>query len=191
MKSFVITINRGYGSGGRYIGKQLAKRLGIAFYDRELISLVSDSAPDYDECVSFKISENTGAEEPEFVSEDSVFNSQSSVIRDIAAGEACVIVGRCADYVLRDFDGLISIFVHAPLKSCMKRVMSLYELNPDDAKNIIINKDKSRSLYYEHYTGRSWTCADNYDLCINSGILGTDKSIDMLEHYVRTVLDGR
>lgn len=187
MKNYVITISRGYGSGGRYIGKLLAKQLKIGFYDRELISLVADDDDlllGRDESVQFALNGLSDGEVG-FVSDDKLFNSQSAFIREIAEKESCVIVGRCADYILRDMDRVIRVFIHASLKNCMKRVMRLYELNPEEARQAILSKDKSRSSYYEHYTGQTWNDASNYDLSINSGILGSEKCVRLMQDYVR------
>ena len=187
MRHVVVTISRGYGSGGRYIGKLLAKKLGIGFYDRELISLVADDDDDElflnkDESVYFSLAEQGG--DIGFVSDDKLYNSQAAIIREIAERESCVIVGRCADYILRDMEHVVKIFIYSSLKNCMKRVMRLYELNPDEAKQAILLKDHSRSSYYEHYTGQKWNVASNYDLSINSGILDSGKCVELIEQYL-------
>lgn len=193
MQKFVVTINRGYGSGGRYIGKLLAKSLGIGFYDRELISLVADDDNlllNRDESVHFSLG---GLRDGEvgFVSDDKLFCEQSALIREIASRESCVIVGRCADYVLRDMDRVARIFVYSSLKNCMRRVMRLYELNPEEAKNSILTKDKSRSSYYTHYTGQKWNDAANYDLSIDSGVLSSEMCARILENYIKTRFLGK
>lgn len=192
VKNYVVTISRGYGSGGRYIGKLLARRLGIGFYDRELISLVADDDDlllNRDESVHFSLG---GLRDGEvgFVSDDKLFNSQSEFIKEIAAKESCVIVGRCADYILRDMDRVARVFIHSSLKNCMKRVMRLYELNPDEARQAIILKDKSRSGYYEHYTGQKWNDAANYDLSVDSGILDSERCVELIREYVRIRFDS-
>ncbi len=139
MKSYVITISRGYGSGGRTIGKMLAKELGISFYDRELLRLASDDSgineelfAKADESVKssllYKIARKTYKGElippdsDDFISNDNLFNYQAKIIKEIASTEPCVIVGRCADYVLKDYNNVIRVFVHAPLDSCVDRV---------------------------------------------------------------------
>lgn len=201
MNNVVITIARGYGSGGKTIGKMLAKELNISFYDRELLRLASDESGineklfgKADERVNnsilFKAARKvyTGELIPpdsdDFVSTQNLFNYQAKVIKELANTESCVIVGRCADFVLKDCDNVVKIFVHAPMEKCIENVMEISSLNRKEAERKIINTDKNRGDYYKYYTGRDWYRASNYDLCLNSCELGFQKCVDLVKAYI-------
>nr|WP_295679376.1 cytidylate kinase-like family protein [uncultured Lachnoclostridium sp.] len=197
---FVITVARGYGSGGRTIGKMLAERLNVHYYDRELMRLASDKSGineelfvKADETVKksllFRIAkkeyrgELIPPDSDDFVSNDNLFNYQAKVIRELANETSCVMVGRCADYVLKDVDHVIRVFVHAPFEDCVKTVMGLDGLSKEEASRKITSIDKHRAEYYKYYTGRDWKSAENYDLCLNSSKLGFEKCVDMVIDY--------
>lgn len=202
MKNYVITIARGYGSGGKTIGKMLAEKLNIHFYDRELMRLASDSSGINEELfvkadekvkksllfsVAKKVyhGELIPPDSDDFVSNDNLFNYQAKVIKEIAGQESCVIVGRCADYVLKDYKNVIRIFVHAPFEDCVKTVMELSDISKEDAVKKITSIDKHRAAYYKYYTGHDWENAANYDLCLNSSKLGFDRCVDMVIEYLK------
>lgn len=201
MNNFVITIARGYGSGGRTIGKMLAKELNIGYYDRELLRLASDDSGINEELfgkadekiknsILFKAARKvyTGELIPpdsdDFVSNRNLFNYQAKVMKELAETENCVIVGRCADFVLKDNKNVLKIFVHAPLESCIETVMELNSLSRKDAEKLILTTDKNRAEYYKYYTGREWDNAMNYDLCLNSSELGFDKCVELVKAYI-------
>lgn len=201
MSKYVITIARGYGSGGRTIGKMLAEELGIHYYDRELLRLASDDSgineklfAKADEKIKksllFKIARKSyngeliPPDSDDFVSNDNLFNYQAKIIKELAEEEACVIVGRAADYILKDYDNVVKVFVHAPLEDCIR---TLKEMSGDSEKDIekkIASIDKHRAEYYEYYTGRSWDDAKNYDLCLNSSRLGFNKCVEIVKAYL-------
>lgn len=201
MKHTVITIARGYGSGGRTLGKLLAKELGINCYDRELLRMASDESGinealfgKVDETLKsmplFKIArreykgEILPPDSDEFVSDDNLFNYQAKVIRELANTESCVIIGRCADYLLKDCDFAIRLFFYAPKEDCIARVM---KQNGGTEKEIIkkIEKtDKGRSEYYKYYTGQDWNDARNYDLCLNTSSMSYEKLIEAVKSYI-------
>lgn len=190
MNNYIITIARSYGSGGKRIGKQLAKELGISYHGRELSEFLLDPGSPVldamDETLEYTLEDSarrSPTDELVFVSDDNLFEHQSNVIRHLAETESCVIVGRCADYVLRDFENVIRIYLYAPLRYCMKSVMNLYSLYPDDAKQLIASMNKSRDDYYKYYTGQNRDNASNYDLCLNTGALGFEKTIQMILDY--------
>lgn len=202
MENYVITIARGYGSGGRTIGKLLAERLNVHYYDRELMRLASDTSGineelfvKSDETVKksllFRIArkayqgELIPPDSDDFVSNDNLFNYQAKVIRELATQESCIIVGRCADYVLKDNKNVIRIFVHAPFEDCVSKVVELSGITRDEAAKKISSIDKHRADYYKYYTGRSWEEAANYDLCLNSSKLGFEKCVDMIIDYLK------
>lgn len=201
MDHYVITIARGYGSGGKTIGKMLAEELGIHFYDRELLRLASDESginedlfgradEQLKQSLLFKVArkEYKGQLIPpdseDFVSNENLFNYQAKVIRKIAEQESCVIVGRCADYILKDMDNVVKIFVHASLTDCVARLEGMFSLPEKELEKKVLATDKRRAEYYKYYTNRNWEDAKNYDLCLNSQQLGFDKGVQIVKNYL-------
>lgn len=201
MANVVITIARGYGSGGRTIGKMLAKELKIPYYDRELLRMASDDSgineelfAKADETVKssllYKIAKKTYTGElippdrEDFISNDNLFNYQAKVIKQLAETESCVIVGRCADYILKEMDNVIKVFVHAPLEDCIDRLEEMYGENRKDLEKKILSIDKKREAYYQYYTGCNWDDAKHYDLCINTSKMSFDKGVDIIKSYL-------
>lgn len=202
MDKYVITIARGYGSGGKTIGKMLANELGISFYDRELLRLASDESGINEQLfakadeqlkssllyrVAKKVykGELIPPDSDDFVSNDNLFNYQAKIIKELAASESCVIVGRCADYILKDCENVVKIFVHAPLGACIETVRELSSLSQKEAEKKILSIDKHRAEYYKYYTGREWDNAENYDLCLNSSELGFEKCVELVKAYLK------
>lgn len=204
-KKYVITIARGYGSGGRTIGKILSKELGIPFYDRELFYMASEESGinlelfgKLDEKVNKGIfnpltKKYTGKlippESSDFVSDENLFNYQAKIIKELAERESCIIVGRCADYVLKDRENVARVFVWAPMDSCIKNVMALEPLNEKEAEREIKKIDRYRREYYRYYTGKEWDDYTNYELCLNSALLGFDKCAECIKSFVEIKLD--
>lgn len=200
MDHYVITIARGYGSGGKTIGKMLSEKLDIPFYDRELLRMASDDSGIHerlfgqaDERVKPGLRKPFGKvykgdllppESDDFVSDDNLFNYQAKIIKELADTRSCVIVGRCADFILQDRPNVVKLFVHAPFESCVKTVMDMYALPQKEAEKKIQDTDRHRSAYYKYYTGRNWDNAQNYDLCLNSAELGFDKCVEIVEAYM-------
>ncbi|MDF2610091.1 MAG: hypothetical protein K0R92_1565 [Lachnospiraceae bacterium] len=201
MKHFVITIARGYGSGGKTIGKMLAEELGIHYYDRELLRLASDDSGINEELFGrvdeqlkqsllYKLvkkeykGELIPPDKEDFISNDNLFNLQAKVINDLAEEESCVIVGRCADYILKDNPNVIKIFVHASLEDCVIRLKDMFSLSPKELEKKVIDTDRRRAEYYRYYTGRSWEDVKNYDLCLNTKQLGFDKCVEIVKSYI-------
>lgn len=198
----VITIARQYGSGGRTVGEMLSKDMGIHYYDKELIKLASEESGinerlfvNADEKVKmtklFKMVKNiyTGQlippESDNFVSDKNLFNYQAKVIKNLAEEESCVIVGRCADYVLKDYDNVLSVFVHAPKDYCMEQAAKKVSMPSKELEKYITKIDKSRADYYKFYTGREWTDARNYDLCLDSSKLGFERCVEEIKAYIK------
>lgn len=196
MGKYTITIAREYGSGGRLIGQQLAKELNIAFYDRELIVLAakeSGFAEEFVQKMEQKRTINfinnlymTGYELP--VSEQ-VFLAQSNVIQRVSADHSCVIVGRCADYVLRGRPNCIRVFIHAPFEERVKRIREVYGEEKSRLEDYIRKQDKNRAAYYNYYTQNRWGRAQNYHLCIDSSI-GISTSVQMIKELVTGFTKG-
>lgn len=182
----IITISREYGSGGRLIAQKVAKKLGIKYYDNEIIDSVANELG-YDIDTIRKATEkkssgflysmvSTTDTLPLF---DQVYIAQSKVIRHLAEKESCIIVNGVADYILEDFDHILSIFIHAPFESRVRRVKEDYLEEHDDYKKYVRSKDKKRSNYYNYYTTKKWGQLKNFDLTINSD-LGLDEVADFI-----------
>ena len=203
MKKVVFTIARQYGSGGRTIGEMLADKLGIHFYDKELMKLASEDSGinerlfnTADEKVKQSVfskmfktekaytGEVISPESGEFVSDDNLFNYQAKVVKELAERENCVIVGRCADYVLKDYDHVLSVFIHGPKDFCMQEAAKKINLTGKELERFIAKTDKERADYYKYYTGREWTDARNYDLCLDSSKLGFERCVEEIIAYM-------
>lgn len=202
MKKFVITIARGYGSGGRAIGEMLSKELNINFYDRDLLKLASDASGIH-EGLFAKADETTKSsllysvaknvykgqiippDRDDFISNENLFNYQAKIIKELAQRESCVIVGRCADFILKDLDYVLRIYVHAPLENCIQTVEDLAICPKRQAKNYIQTIDKRRAAYYHYFTGHDWKDADNYDLCLNTSHLNHQQCIELVKAYLK------
>lgn len=202
MNKVVITIARQYGSGGRTIGEMLANDIQVHYYDKELLKLASEESGinerlfvNADEKVKFthllKIVKNvyTGQLIPpdseDFVSDDNLFNYQAKVIKQLAEEESCVIVGRCADYVLKDYDNVLSVFIHAPKDYCMEQAAKKVSMSSRELERYIARTDRRRAEYYKYHTGREWTDARNYDLCLDSSKLGFERCVEEIKAYMK------
>ncbi len=199
MASKIITISREYGSGGRLIGKSLADKLNIPFYDKELLTIVAKKSGFNTEFLekmennmtnSLLYTLSTGFANGGFLGKnglslnDQAFLEQFDVIRQVAKEGPCVIVGRCADYVLANNNNCINIFIHADLNSRIKRIVNEYGVPADEAKNKITKIDKGRANYYNHYTSLKWGDARNYHLSINSAAIGIDGTVELIIKYL-------
>ena len=197
----IITISRQYGSGGREIGEKLAEKLGIPFYDNKLISLAakeSGFAESAFENVENKATSSLlysiamginayGNRDIGFTHlslDDQIYLAQSDVIRKIAAEGPCVIVGRCADYVLKDFKNVVHIFIWADINYRKDRAINQYHLPAQKADEEIIKADKRRANYYNYHATGKWGKAENYHLSIRSDFIGIDNSVDCIIRYL-------
>ena len=177
----IITIAREYGSGGRLIAQKVAQKVGLVYYDNEVIDLAArEMGMDVD--AIRKVAEQKSASVMYTMSSsafslplnDQVFVMQSKIIRHLANHDSCIIVNGCADYILEDYDDVLSIFIHAPLESRIRRVKEDYQEVHDDYKKYVTKRDKGRSNYYNYYTTKKWGHLKNFDLTINSD-LGIDE----------------
>lgn len=182
----IITIAREYGSGGRLIAQRVAEKLGIVYYDNEIIDLAAKELG-FDIDTIRKAAEEKSSSFMYTMSSsaftlplnDQVFTTQSKIIRHLAKHDSCIIVNGCADYVLEDYDHVLTVFIHAPLESRMRRVKEDYKEVNEDVKQYVMKKDKRRSNYYNYYTTKKWGQLKNFDLTINSD-LGIDEVADMV-----------
>ena len=203
MERFVVTFARGFGSGGKEIASMLAKDLGIHCYENRILTLASQMSG-LDEKLFLDINErvrgNGGftsflrglprsrqyiARNEKFVSDDRLFEYQSQIIHNLADQESCVIVGKCADYVLRDRQNVVSIYIEAPRAFCLERTMQKMKVSADVAAATIENTDKYRADYYKYYThGNYWTNPVNYDMTLNSEKVGIERCVKVIEEYM-------
>lgn len=201
MKYPVITISREFGSGGREIGEAVAKRLGIELYDKTIIEMVAeksgysvDFVEENDQRLSrsmlFQIAVTgtlppwlSDSKKPEAAG--GLFAAQSEVIKGLAAKGGCVIVGRCADYILREDKNRISVFIRGESDDKVNRCVREYGLNPQNAVSDMMRRDRERADYYEHYTGSKWGSVENYDICLNSSLLGEEGCIELILDAVK------
>lgn len=198
--NLIITVGRQYGSGGREIGTMLAKMFGIAYYDKKLITeaakrsgLADETFERYEErrfgtlwhalSTGFNVSGG-------FTPED-IFRIQSETIMDIASKEPCVIVGRCADYVLRENPDCLNVFVSAAAEVRTRRVAVRCNISHEEAAAAIVKTDKSRASYYNFYTGKEWGYAPSYHLCVDSGVLGLEKSAGLIADFINQAVAQR
>lgn len=181
----VITISREYGSGGRYVGKLLAEDLGVKFYDKELISLISKKtglSSNYVEendqkLVSAKFVDNN---------DDKIFIAEERVIKNLAKKESCVIVGRCADFILKDNKNVIKVFLYSDEKSKENRVIKYYNVPSNKAHSLINKVNKERKKHYKYYTNQNWDDMNNYDLALNVDSIGIKNCVTLIENYIKS-----
>ncbi|MBQ7130309.1 MAG: cytidylate kinase-like family protein [Oscillospiraceae bacterium] len=209
MSKYVITIGRQFGSGGREIAKGLAHKLGIPFYDKDILDKIAeerglpkDLLEAMDETLTGNLRHRIGyglhslammygtpvdysTHDDAIMTNDRIFNWKAKLIRELAEEGPCVIVGRCADYILRDEPGLISVFISAPMADREARIMKLHpELHDNAPAALIRQTDKARASYYNYHTDRNWGDIDNYHLCVDATRLGKEGTIDFLAEYV-------
>jgi cytidylate kinase len=204
MNNYVITIARGFGSGGKQIGLELSRELNIPCYESQILAMASEysgisikkfaqvdeklrssgflqglkTSPNIDHIVS--------PTEKKFVSDNNLFSIQTRIIRELAERESCVIIGKCANYILRDFSNVISIYVEAPRAYCLVRVMDKLGVTEEEAHKLIAKTDKYRADYFHHYTGgRVWTDPVLYDMTLNSERIGSAQCVQLIKEYAK------
>ena len=202
MEPIVITIARQYGSGGRTVSKMLAKELGIPYYSSNLMKMASEesgineqlfrqmdeklkNSPFLRMSTDLYTGDLIPPESSDFVSAKNLFNYQAKVIQRLAETESCVIIGRAADFVLKDYPNVVSVFVHGSAEFNLARAMEQNSMTEAEMEKFIAKTDKYRAEFYKHYTGRDWTDARNYDLCLNSSKLGFEKCVQEIQAYIK------
>ncbi len=189
----IITISREFGSGGRSIGRLVAERLGYRFYDRELVNKVAERSgfsPEFVEesgeyasarsSLLFALATASQHSVNGLSTHDRLYITQTKVIEELAQEGNCVIVGRCADYVLRERKDCLHVFICSDMESRAKHILERYGESDKSPIKRLTEKDQKRKVYYKNYTGRPWGQAQNYDLCLNSGVLGTDTCVELI-----------
>ncbi len=198
MNNYVITIARGFGSGGKEIAQKLSLKLGIPWYERQILTMASEQSgisealfDENDEKLKGKKLASflhtmpsryvVDATSPKFVSSDNLFNIQAELIRTLAKTESCIIVGKCANMVLKNEKNVLSVYVEAPRKDCVASVMNKLGVTEEEAHKLISETDKYRYDYYKYYTGgKDWRDPVAYDMTLNSARVGRDKCVDII-----------
>lgn len=193
---YVITIGRQLGSGGREIGQKLSERLGIDFYDKELIRLASKQSGLKEEffervdeqkhfslfpgILGLRTSMTDDFFSNYYLSNESLFRIQSEVMKMLAAQGPCIFVGRCADYVMKDEKECLNLFISSDLNDRIRRIAASHNITESKAKELIERTDKGRSGYYHYFSGKTWGAAESYHLSVNSSLLGIDETVSMI-----------
>lgn len=202
MGNFAITVSRGYGSGGKIVGKALAEALNIDFVDRELLQMASEesginetlfNAADENEKFKgglfFKKHVYRGGiitpEEDGFTSNENLFNYQAKVLKQLIEKESFVVMGRAANYVLKDYPNVVSVNIQAPYEFCVKMTMETMKVGEKDARRYVNNITKYRKEYYEYYSGADWNDPLGYDLSLNSARVGVDNCVRVIIGYLK------
>lgn len=207
MKNYVITIARGFGSGGKEIAQKLSERLGISWYERQILKFASEKSgitegifDESDEKIKGHMISKlihaipnkyvVEATSNKFTSDINLFNIQAEIIESLAKTESCIIVGKCANILLKDYDNVISIYIEAPRAACVRSVMSKIGVEEEEAHKLILKTDKYRYDYYKFYTGgKDWRDPVAYDMTLNSDRIGRDKCVDIICDYVKIKFD--
>ena len=200
----IITIGRQFGSAGREIGEKLAKEFNIPCYDKELLTRAAKESGFCEELIQNHDERPTNSFLYNLVMDtysfgynaaglidmpisQKVFLAQFDAIKKMAEEGPCIIVGRCADYALADYDNCLSIFIHADKACKVKRIMEKYSLTESKAKDMIAKKDRQRQSYYNYYSNKKWGQASSYNLSIDSGILGIDGTVDLIKTFIDSI----
>lgn len=201
----IVTITRQYGSGGHEIGKLLAEKLGVSFYDKALITLAakeSGVSPEVfakaDEKMSNSLlySLSTGLYNygsgfsvmGDLPTNDQLYILQHKIIKEKAENEEFVVVGRCADYILKEYENVVKVFIYADIDARVKRALERHDIEPARARQAVLKTDKNRANYYSFYSGQKWGAPENYDLCLNSTHLSVEQAAQVIVDYIK-ILD--
>lgn len=200
-KNPVITIARQYGSGGREIGEKLADMLGIKAYGKELIDMAAEKSGYHPDMLSKADERAAGsllyslavgasvaggiAGHYDIPINDKLFIVQNEIIKELAEKEQCIIIGRCGDYALRNFENKVTIFIHSDLESRVKRISEIKGITKKEAENLIVKEDKFRANYYNFYTGQKWGACERYSAAFNSGIFGIDETARIIAEMIK------
>ena len=203
----ILTIGRQFASGGREIGKKLAEALNIAYYDKELMTLAAKESGLCEDCFeqaderassglsyAFTMGYSYMGMFPPYadvLSNDRLFLYQSEAIRKLANEGSCVIVGRCADYILRDNPNCLSFFIHDTKENRIQRIIETQDLTVEQAKELMTKTDKSRASYYNYYTNKEWGVASSYNFSIDVSVLGVDESVEFIKNFVERKMNKR
>ena len=207
MDNYVITIARGFGSGGKQIGLDLSKRLGIPCYESQILNMASnysginkDLFYQVDEKLRgyhlikrlMKARNTDDIVEPcerSFISDVNLYNIQAKIIRELGKNQSCIIIGKCANHLLKDYDNVVSVYIEAPREACVKSVVERLGVTEDEAHKMIYQTDRYRADYYKYYTGgENWTNPVLYDMTLNSDRIGREKCSELIIQYLKIKL---
>ena len=196
MKHYIITISREYGSGGRLVGQALARRLGIEFYDKEIIHMLMEESgftretiEEWREKKTSSFLYNLYMTTQEKPLSDQIYLAKTKIVNQLADESSCVIVGNCGDYILRDRENVLNFFIYAPIEERMERVRNVYAENGDNNPSYVKKKDKQRSDYYNHFTMNRFGDYHNFHACINT-TGGLNMAADVLENMINGFFGG-
>lgn len=204
MDNFVITIARGFGSGGKHIGLALAKALDIPCYDSQILAMASNYSG-INKDLFFQVDEKLRGyhlikrimrannkddivepTERSFMSDVNLYNIQAKIIRELGKNQSCIIIGKCANHLLRDYDNAVSVYIEAPRAACVKSIKERLGVSEDEANKMIYQTDRYRADYYKYYTGGEvWTNPVLYDMTLNSDRIGRDKCVELIIEYLK------
>ena len=201
MKKKIVTISRQYGSGGRYIGENLAKAMGVPCYDEKLIDMVAKESGFaqsfgaekgermtgsllFNIASSLSFANNVFSNNNGVTLQDEIYFTQNRIIKELADKGPCVIVGRCADYILREREDCLNVFIFADNESKIERAEKYFNITREEAPAVLKKKDKARANHYKYYTDQEWGMASNYDLCLNSGLIGIEGCVKAIQQVL-------
>ena len=207
MENYVITIARGFGSGGKQVGLELSKLLGIPCYESQILSMASNYSG-VSKDLFFQVDEKLRGyhlikrlmrannkddivepTEKSFFSDVNLYNIQSKMIRELAKIQSCIIIGKCANHLLRDYDNTVSVYIEAPRAFCVKRIVERLGVTEDEAHKMIYQTDKYRADYYKYYTGgENWTNPVLYDMTLNTERMGIERAAQLITEYLKIKL---
>lgn len=207
MDNFVITIARGFGSGGKQIGLALSKQLGIPCYESQILSMASNYSG-INKDLFFKVDEKLRGyhlikrlmksankddivepTDKSFISDVNLYNIQAKIIKELAKQQSCIIIGKCANHLLRDYENTVSVYIEAPRAFCVKNVIERLGVTEEEAHRMIYQTDRYRADYYKYYTGgETWTNPVLYDMTLNSDRMGMDKCTELIIQYLKIKL---
>lgn len=207
MDHLIITVARGFGSGGKSIANQIAEDLGISCYENQILTLASQISGIAEDVLVETNEKIRGKNyfyslihglprsimpkvEGEFQSDEHIFQIQKHIIEKLAETESCIIVGKCADWILKDRTNVISLYIEAPREYCRQKIMERMNVNEAVADRSITQTDRYRAEYYKHYTGNYWTNPVNYDLTLNSARVGFENCVKTIETYIQIKYPG-
>lgn len=207
MDNFVITIARGFGSGGKQIGLALSKQLGIPCYESQILSMASNYSG-INKDLFFQVDEKLRGyhlikrlmksankddivepTDKSFISDVNLYNIQAKIIKELAKQQSCIIIGKCANHLLRDYENTVSVYIEAPRAFCVKNVIERLGVTEEEAHRMIYQTDRYRADYYKYYTGgETWTNPVLYDMALNSDRMGMDKCTELIIQYLKIKL---
>ncbi len=206
-QNIVITISREYGSGGRAVGEELARELGVEYYDKDIIKMAAEESGINEGLFNLTeeklkgsvISRITRAiykgellnpSSEDFTSPENLFSFQAEVIKKLAETEPCIIVGRCADFVLEGRENVVRVLIHAPKEYRVSEAAKRRSMTPRELEKFVDKVNREREVYYEHFTGRKWADAHHFDLCLDASKLGKQKCVELIKGYMKIRFDG-